>query len=347
MGRVFRAGRRVGSSTPSGIGGSYPWLTCTGAPEPSCSSVATTTASSSVRCSAVSAGARCAGSTTRGGLRALMEMARVGRNGHPLAITPDGPRGPRRVLQGGILRIAQRSRAPDPAARRGGGAKDGTRYWDRFLVPHPWSKLVAVAGERIWIPSEESSDALERSGGPGSQRRSMPAASARRTGAPRESDRDASGRLRDLPARPCPRIAGRPSRSCSFCAAMNSASDWAVAPPRKALRSGSTLRVWASSRRPFRSSVNGGATHRRFVVSCTNRVARTRIAERLPAGARVRLAPLDLVPLVARAMRRERPSCLIFVETEIWPAWLGARGCAWDSRRIRECADQRSFATAL
>jgi 3-deoxy-D-manno-octulosonic-acid transferase len=60
----------------------------------------------------------------------------------------------------------------------------------------------------------------------------------------------------------------------------------------------------------------------RVVVSCTNRVARARIAERLPEGARVRLAPFDLLPLISRASRRERPSCCIFVETEIWPAWL-------------------------
>ncbi len=84
-----------------------------------------------------------------------------------------------------------------------------------------------------------------------------------------------------------------------------------------------------------------GGDPSRFVVSCTNRVARTRIAERLPASARARLAPLDLIPIIARAMRREKPSCLIFVETEIWPAWLvhaRARGIpvAFVSARISD-----------
>ena len=59
-----------------------------------------------------------------------------------------------------------------------------------------------------------------------------------------------------------------------------------------------------------------------ILISCTNGTARNRIALRLPGRARVRLAPLDLIPFVAHALRRERPSCIVFVETEIWPGWL-------------------------
>lgn len=106
------------------------------------------------------------GSTTRGGLRALMEMVRVGRNGHPLAITPDGPRGPRRVLQGGILHIAQRSGLPIQPLGVDAVRRTELDSWDRFLVPHPWSKVVAVAGERIWIPADESADTLDDVWGP-------------------------------------------------------------------------------------------------------------------------------------------------------------------------------------
>ncbi|MFB3907822.1 MAG: 3-deoxy-D-manno-octulosonic acid transferase [Candidatus Eisenbacteria bacterium] len=58
------------------------------------------------------------------------------------------------------------------------------------------------------------------------------------------------------------------------------------------------------------------------LVSCTNRTARERIGKRLPRGASVRLAPLDLLPLAARALRREAPTALVFIETEIWPAWI-------------------------
>ncbi|MBM3286104.1 MAG: hypothetical protein FJY88_01955 [Candidatus Eisenbacteria bacterium] len=59
-----------------------------------------------------------------------------------------------------------------------------------------------------------------------------------------------------------------------------------------------------------------------ILLSCTNATARERIRARLPAGARVRLAPIDLLPCVAGALARERPRLLLFLETEIWPAWI-------------------------
>ncbi|MFN8548327.1 MAG: lysophospholipid acyltransferase family protein [Candidatus Eisenbacteria bacterium] len=64
------------------------------------------------------------GSSTRGGGRALLEIARIGRRGGCLAITPDGPRGPRRRLQPGTLLIAQRAGLPlVPLAFGARGAK--------------------------------------------------------------------------------------------------------------------------------------------------------------------------------------------------------------------------------
>ncbi|WP_237217263.1 lysophospholipid acyltransferase family protein, partial [Falsiroseomonas oryziterrae] len=46
------------------------------------------------------------GSTTRGGAQALVEMLRVLRAGDPVLITPDGPRGPRRVAAPGVAQLA-------------------------------------------------------------------------------------------------------------------------------------------------------------------------------------------------------------------------------------------------
>jgi 3-deoxy-D-manno-octulosonic-acid transferase len=65
-------------------------------------------------------------------------------------------------------------------------------------------------------------------------------------------------------------------------------------------------------------------TPARLLFSCTNAAARRRLQERLPAGARARIAPLDFWPCVARALARERPVALVFIETEIWPAWIVA-----------------------
>src|SRR5439155_14958673 len=52
------------------------------------------------------------GSTTRGGARALRQMARLGREGADLAVTPDGPRGPRFVAQPGVVELAKLTGLP-------------------------------------------------------------------------------------------------------------------------------------------------------------------------------------------------------------------------------------------
>jgi lysophospholipid acyltransferase (LPLAT)-like uncharacterized protein len=94
------------------------------------------------------------GSTTRGGVRGALEMARLGRAGYPLAVTPDGPRGPRRRLQPGIVLIAQRSGRPIvPLAS---GMRRGRRLdsWDQFEIPAPFSRVRIVAGEPIAVPAD-------------------------------------------------------------------------------------------------------------------------------------------------------------------------------------------------
>jgi lysophospholipid acyltransferase (LPLAT)-like uncharacterized protein len=52
------------------------------------------------------------GSTTRGGARALRQMARLGRAGADLAVTPDGPKGPRCVAQAGVVELAKLTGLP-------------------------------------------------------------------------------------------------------------------------------------------------------------------------------------------------------------------------------------------
>jgi lysophospholipid acyltransferase (LPLAT)-like uncharacterized protein len=47
------------------------------------------------------------GSSTRGGTVALRQLIKLGRSGVDLAITPDGPKGPRYVAQPGVIQIAK------------------------------------------------------------------------------------------------------------------------------------------------------------------------------------------------------------------------------------------------
>lgn len=52
------------------------------------------------------------GSSTRGGGAALRELMRAARAGHNVVFTPDGPRGPARVLKDGVVYAAQATGLP-------------------------------------------------------------------------------------------------------------------------------------------------------------------------------------------------------------------------------------------
>jgi lysophospholipid acyltransferase (LPLAT)-like uncharacterized protein len=83
------------------------------------------------------------GSSTRGGRRALVEMVRVAGEGHDLAVTPDGPRGPRGHASPGAVVIAERSGLPIVPVAVGTSRGWRASSWDRFLVPAP--------GARVWV----------------------------------------------------------------------------------------------------------------------------------------------------------------------------------------------------
>ncbi|HKI34427.1 MAG TPA: lysophospholipid acyltransferase family protein [Gemmataceae bacterium] len=101
------------------------------------------------------------GSTTRGGVEALRQMLKVGRHAH-LGITPDGPRGPRRQVQPGLVYLAAKTGL---AIVPGGIAYDRpwrTRSWDRFAMPRPWSRAACVTGEPIIVPADATREELEQ-----------------------------------------------------------------------------------------------------------------------------------------------------------------------------------------
>ena len=93
------------------------------------------------------------GSTTRGAVRAVRELSRSAENAN-LAITPDGPRGPRRVMQNGAVYLASRGGlAIVPigfAFERAWRASS----WDRFVLPRPFSKATCYIGHPIVVPRD-------------------------------------------------------------------------------------------------------------------------------------------------------------------------------------------------
>ncbi len=93
------------------------------------------------------------GSTSRGALRAVREMSRSAERGN-LAITPDGPRGPRQTLQDGAVYLA--SRAGLSIVPMGFAFERPWRAssWDRFILPRPFSRAACFFGEPIPVPRD-------------------------------------------------------------------------------------------------------------------------------------------------------------------------------------------------
>lgn len=87
------------------------------------------------------------GSSSRGGARALLEAARTLGAGRDIAITPDGPRGPRHSFAPGALVLAFRASAPIVAMAAHADRAWRLRSWDGFEIPKPFARITVVYSE--------------------------------------------------------------------------------------------------------------------------------------------------------------------------------------------------------
>jgi lysophospholipid acyltransferase (LPLAT)-like uncharacterized protein len=93
------------------------------------------------------------GSSTRGGAEAVRRLVRAGRVNH-LALTPDGPLGPRQQVHMGVIYLAARTGLAIVPVGFGLERPWRMRSWDRFAVPRPWSRARCVTGTPIVIPEQ-------------------------------------------------------------------------------------------------------------------------------------------------------------------------------------------------
>ena len=102
------------------------------------------------------------GSTSRQGIKALFEMSHEGKLGHKLAITPDGPRGPRYQVQIGLLLLAQRSGLPIIPCGFAAKNRIELNSWDRFCIPKLFTPVAMIYGDPILVDKDLSKDQLEK-----------------------------------------------------------------------------------------------------------------------------------------------------------------------------------------
>ena len=101
------------------------------------------------------------GSTGRGGARAAIEAIRALRSGGTMAMTPDGPRGPTHVVQGGVMLMALKSGASLVPVGISARPRMLIKSWDKFLVPAPFAKAIMIFGEPIQVNDNACEQEIE------------------------------------------------------------------------------------------------------------------------------------------------------------------------------------------
>lgn len=102
------------------------------------------------------------GSSSRRGAQALIELNSWAERGYDLAITPDGPRGPKYVLADGAITLAQITGLPLVPASYHLNWKIQVKSWDKFQIPLPFAVCDVEVGKIFRIPRELAPEQREQ-----------------------------------------------------------------------------------------------------------------------------------------------------------------------------------------
>lgn len=102
------------------------------------------------------------GSSSRGGARALVQLRRDLDGGRAAAFTVDGPRGPARVVQPGVVFLAGATGHPIVPYHIESSRHWTLSSWDRTQIPKPFSAVALVIGEPLRVESVDPAVLDER-----------------------------------------------------------------------------------------------------------------------------------------------------------------------------------------
>ncbi|MDY3199348.1 MAG: lysophospholipid acyltransferase family protein [Arcobacter sp.] len=101
------------------------------------------------------------GSSSKGAAKVLISAIKELKLGNDLAITPDGPRGPRYSIADGVIALAQKSESKIVCFNT-----IPTKYWqfnswDKFVLPKPFGRIDFYISEPFDIKNMEFEQARE------------------------------------------------------------------------------------------------------------------------------------------------------------------------------------------
>jgi lysophospholipid acyltransferase (LPLAT)-like uncharacterized protein len=100
------------------------------------------------------------GSSTRGGVGAVVEMARLMRAGCTTAFTIDGPKGPPYVAKMGAVLLAKKSGHPVLPVTMALRRYWTLPSWDKFQIPKPFTRAKVFVAEAIYVPKDADEEML-------------------------------------------------------------------------------------------------------------------------------------------------------------------------------------------
>lgn len=103
------------------------------------------------------------GSTSKGSSEAIRKLLQTLHKGECVAVTPDGPRGPRFSVNIGLLKIAAKAGVDLIPMTYSTSRRVLVNSWDRFILPLPFSKGVIMYGEPIRLSKNASEQELNKS----------------------------------------------------------------------------------------------------------------------------------------------------------------------------------------
>lgn len=101
------------------------------------------------------------GSSARGGAKALISSLKELRNGTDIAVTPDGPKGPRHEVQDGIIIMAQKTKTKIVFVEVKPTKFWQLASWDKFIIPKPFGIINFYISEPVSIEGLDMQDARE------------------------------------------------------------------------------------------------------------------------------------------------------------------------------------------
>jgi len=101
------------------------------------------------------------GSSSRGGREALASVVEDLLINNFVVHAVDGPRGPKRVVKAGLIRMAQLSHAAIFPVYISADRAWIIKSWDRFIIPKPFSRISIQWDNPIFVPGEMDEAAFE------------------------------------------------------------------------------------------------------------------------------------------------------------------------------------------